>query len=226
MVSTQNWQTYSVADISWTFAFITVYEDVDRLQEMIENIRSLNIPEYEILFIGGGPNYTPLVYGDPDVRQVWFNEDIKDKWITAKKNLIPYLAKYDNIVIAHDYHLFSDNWYQGFVQFGTDWEICECPQFLITGNRNPMDWSLWDKPGHGRAWSLPYNDWSQTQYMYISGGFFIVKRHVLLEEPFDESRGWNEEEDVEWSMRIRNKYVMKCNGNVAVRHNKWHRHAG
>jgi hypothetical protein len=62
--------------------------------------------------------------------------------------------------------------------------------------------------------------------MYISGGFFIVKKHVMLEEPLDESRGWNEAEDVEWSLRIRDKYVMKCNKNSIVRHNKWHRHAG
>jgi hypothetical protein len=89
-----------------------------------------------------------------------------------------------------------------------------------------MDWSLWDKPGHGRAWSLNYDDWSQTQHMYISGGFFMVKRHVMIEEPLDESLGWNEEEDVEWSYRVRDKYVMKCNGKSIVRHNKWHRHAG
>jgi hypothetical protein len=126
----------------------------------------------------------------------------------------------------HDYHVFDLNWYRSFKEFGTDWSICSCAQYLITGARNPMDWSLWDKPGHGRAWSLNYDDWSQTQYMYISGGFFIVKKHVMLEEPLDESRGWNEEEDVEWSMRVRNKYVMKCNGKAIVRHNKWHRHAG
>jgi len=59
------------------------------------------------------------------------------------------------------------------------------PQYLITGARNPMDWSLWDKPGYGRAWSLKYNDWSQTQYMYISGGFFMIKRHVMIEEPLE-----------------------------------------
>lgn len=126
----------------------------------------------------------------------------------------------------HDYHIFDKDWYKNFVEFGTDWEICSCPQYLITGARNPMDWSLWDKPGHGRAWSLRYDDWSQTQYMYISGGFFIVKRHVMIEEPLDESRGWNEEEDVEWSYRVRDKYIMKCNGKSIVRHNKWHRHAG
>ena len=60
----------------------------------------------------------------------------------------------------------------------------------------------------------------------IQSSEVIIKKHVMLEEPLDESRGWNEAEDVEWSMRVRDKYVMKCNGKSVVRHNKWHRHAG
>jgi hypothetical protein len=210
-------------DIQWTFGVITVYEDKQRLQEIIDSIRNLNIPEYEILFVGGGDSSN---IDGKDIRKIDFDESVKERWITRKKNILVKEAKYENIVLMHDYHIFDKDWYKNFVEFGTDWEICSCPQYLITGSRNPMDWSLWDKPGYGRAWSLNYDDWSQTRYMYISGGFFMVKRHVMIEEPLDESRGWNEEEDVEWSYRVRDKYVMKCNGKSIVRHNKWHRHAG
>jgi glycosyltransferase involved in cell wall biosynthesis len=212
-----------LSEIPSTFGIITVYEDKARLQEIILSIRNLNIPEYEIIFVGGGDSSG--IDGE-DIRIIDFDENEKPKWITRKKNIIVQNARYDNVVLLHDYHVFDPGWYEAFKTFGIDWDICSCPQYLITGSRNPMDWSLWDKPGHGRAWSLNYNDWSQTQYMYISGGFFMVKRHVMIEEPLDESRGWNEEEDVEWSMRVRNKYVMKCNENSIVRHNKWHRHAG
>ena len=210
-------------DIQFTFGIITIYEDKQRLQEIIESIRNLNIPEYEILFVGGGDSSD--IDGE-DIRKIDFDESIKERWITKKKNIIVKEAKYESIVLMHDYHIFDKDWYKNFVEFGTDWDICSCPQYLINGARNPMDWSLWDKPGYGRAWSLKYDDWTQTQYMYVSGGFFIVKRHVMIEEPLDESRGWNEEEDVEWSYRVRDKYVMKCNGKSIVRHNKWHRHAG
>jgi hypothetical protein len=213
-----------VNDIRWTFGIVTGFEDRQRLDEIINSIRNLSIPEYEILLIGGGGN--EFSNSAEDLRVIDFDESQKSKWITRKKNILAAEAKYENIVLMHDYHVFDKDWYVNFKSFGTDWEICSCPQYLITGARNPMEWSLWDKPDHGRAWSLDYDDWSQTQYMYISGGFFIVKKHVLQEEPLDESRGWNEEEDVEWSMRVRNKYVMKCNGGSVVRHNKWHRHAG
>ena len=211
-------------DIQWTFGIVTGFEDYQRLDEILKSIRALSIPEYEIILIGGG-NSDFIVFAE-DVKVVDFDESQKPRWKTRKKNILVNEAKYNNIVLMHDYHVFDKDWYENFKSFGTDWDICSCPQYLITGARNPMDWSLWDKPEHGRAWSLNYDDWSQTQYMYISGGFFIVKKHVLQEEPLDESRGWNEEEDVEWSMRVRNKYVMKCNGGSVVRHNKWHRHAG
>jgi hypothetical protein len=211
-------------DIQWTFGIVTGFEDNQRLAEIIDSIRNLSIPEYEILLIGG--DSTEFINSNENVRIVDFDESQKPRWITRKKNILANEAKYDNIVLMHDYHVFDKDWYINFKSFGLDWEICSCPQYLITGARNPMDWSLWDKPDHGRAWSLDYDDWSQTQYMYISGGFFIVKKHVLQQEPLDESRGWNEEEDVEWSMRVRNKFLMKCNGGSVVRHNKWHRHAG
>jgi hypothetical protein len=191
---------------------------------LIDSLRNLSSPEYEILLIGG--DSSEFINSNEYVRTIDFDESQKPRWITRKKNILANEAKYDNIVLMHDYHVFDKDWYVNFKSFGLDWEICSCPQYLITGARNPMDWSLWDKPDHGRAWSLDYDDWSQTQYMYISGGFFIVKKHVLQQEPLDESRGWNEEEDVEWSMRVRNKYIMKCNGGSIVRHNKWHRHAG
>jgi hypothetical protein len=211
-------------DIQWTFGIITGYQDTERLKNIIENIVSLDIPEFEILIVGGNRN--DFFVDLPQVKFIDFDESQKPLWITKKKNIIANLAMYENMVIMHDYHVFDKDWYVNFKSFGTDWDICSCPQYLITGARNPMDWSLWDKPGHGRAWSLDYDDWSQTQYMYVSGGFFIVKKHVMLEEPLDESFGWNEAEDVEWSLRIRDKYVMKCNKNSIVRHNKWHRHAG
>ena len=212
-----------MSDIQWTFGIITVYEDKERLLDIIDSIRRMNIPEYEILFVGSGDSSG--IEGS-DIRKIDFDESIKPLWITRKKNILVQNAKYENVVVMHDYNKFDVDWYESFKKFGTDWDICSCPQFLITGMRNPMDWSLWDKPGYGRAWSLDYRDWSQTQYMYISGGFFIVKKHVMLEEPLNEELLWNQEEDVEWSMRVRNKYVMKCNGTAIIRHNKWHRHAG
>ena len=91
-------------DIQWTFGIITVYEDKQRLQEIIESIRNLNIPEYEILFVGGGDSSE--IDGE-DIRKIYFDESIKERWITKKKNILVKEAKYENIVLMHDYHIFD-----------------------------------------------------------------------------------------------------------------------
>jgi hypothetical protein len=52
-----------------------------------------------------------------------------------------------------------------------------------------------------------------------------VKKQVALDNPFNEELTHGQAEDVEWSLRVRNRYVVKCNGNSIVKHNKWHRDA-
>lgn len=205
-----------------TFGVVTKYEDESRLVQILDSIEALSVPNYEVLFVGGGS--VPQSLKRNNVVHVPFDESVKQGWITKKKNTVALQARYEVLVLLHDYHVFDKNWYTNFVQFGTDWDVCCTSQVMVDGRRNFVDWALWDKPGCGRGQSLDYNDWSQTQYQYVSGAFFLVKKKVLLEEPFDENLTWNEAEDVEWSLRVRSKYKLVCNGKSVVYHNKVHRH--
>jgi hypothetical protein len=74
-----------LSEIPFTFGIITVYEDKARLQEIILSIRNLNIPDYEIIFVGGGDSSG--IDGE-DIRIIDFDENQKPKWITRKKNII------------------------------------------------------------------------------------------------------------------------------------------
>ena len=42
--------------------------------------------------------------------------------------------------------------------------------------------------------------------MYVNGTVIIVKRQFLLANPLDERRFWGQEEDVEWSVRLRDNW--------------------
>ena len=53
----------------------------------------------------------------------------------------------------------------------------------------------------------------------------MVKKHVIKQEPFNENLIHGQEEEVEWSLRMRNKFLWKCNGGAIVKHNKVHRDA-
>lgn len=209
-----------------TFAITTDYKSIDQLKEVIGSIDSLNITNYEILIIGEKDCLTFDNISDK-VRCIKFDETVKPGWTTRKKNILCQEAQYENIVLMHDYYLFDENWYVNMEQFSKDvwWDICCCQHLLINGKRHFTDWVTWDDPIFPRYSALPYDEWSRTQFMYISGGLFMVKKQVTLDNPFNENLVHGQAEDVEWSLRVRDKYRIVCNGGAIVRHNKVHRDA-
>lgn len=198
-----------------TFGICSIYDDLPRLDAVIESIHALNIPNVEIIVAGS--------YIDGQIAMLGCQQLLTDGWTPKKKNLLAKFAQHENLVLLHDYYLFDPLWYQEFVKFGTDWDVCLNPQYLLSGKRHFTDWVVWDSPIYPRYYSLPYSDWSHTRYQYVSGGFFVVKRDFLRAHPFDEQMQPGSPEDVEWSLRIRDKAIMKCNPLSIVRHNKAHR---
>lgn len=204
--------------MNFTFGIITSYDDLQRLSDVIDSIKNQKIPNYEILVMGND-DYLPT----EDTTYV--NMSSEQQFVTNKKNKIAEMAKYQNLVLIHDYYLFDNDWYQGYINFGDDWDVCSNPQYLINGNRHFTDWVTWDHPTLPRWSSLDYDDWSQTKYMYQSGGYMLVKKDFLLDIPFEQNRLWGTAEDVEWSLRMRDKANWKCNKLSKVKHNKVHRDA-
>jgi hypothetical protein len=208
---------------NFTFAIITDWSDKIRVDEVVDTIRHrAGMREYEILIIGGNGPYIE--------RRVALHQIIKEipaanEWITTKKNTAAWLAKYSNIVMMHDYFLLDQYWFDGWDEFceNHDWDIASNPQIMMNGKRHFTDWVLWDHPEIPRYTSIDYWNWSLNNYQYISGGYFLVKRKVMMENPFDSALKPGSPEDVEWSFRVRHKYKMRCNPYSVVKHNKIHR---
>ena len=206
--------------MNFTFGITTDYKNMDQLNEVFKSIQDLNIPDYEILCIGGEKKE------DTDnVKYIYFDESQKEGWITKKKNILAQSAKYENVVLMHDYYVFDKNWYKNFLEFGNNWDVASCQQLLITGKRHFTDWVIWDSPMYPRYSALPYDEWTMTNCMYQSGGFMIVKKALVEKLPFNEDLVHNQAEDVEWSLRMRTQCRWVCNGGSIVRHNKAHRDA-
>lgn len=201
-----------------TFAIITAGDQDDRIREIVRSIRATMIPEYEILVVGG----STTTLDEPDVRHISFDEGQRAGWITRKKNLATQEAAHDVIVYLHDYHVFDPDWYTGMTEFGTDWDI-QCHSVLTVEGHRCFDWTTWDHPTIPSHINVPYDRADLVPYQYLSGGYWVSKRHVVLEEPLDENRGSFQEEDVEWSLRVRRKYRIVMNSTCVVRHNKVHR---
>lgn len=204
-----------------TFGIMTTYDNIPQLNEVIGSIKALKIPDVEII-VAGSYNNNNFTGVDKDVQQV-----LTYGWTPVKKNLVAKFARHENLCMIHDYYLFDKDWYKNWVEFQKHghWEVASNPQYLINGKRHFTDWVIWDHPTLPRYHSLDYNDWSNTRYQYISGGYFLVKRDVLREFPFNEEMQPGSPEDVEWSLRIRHYVIMVCNPLSIVRHNKVHRDA-
>jgi len=186
------------------------------LYSVIQSIIDQNIPNFEIIIVGGVD-----VYSQSFITHIPFDESIHGGWITRKKNLITEHAKYDNIVYMHDYYQLESGWYDGFKSFSGDWDVCM--NIIQNADRTRFrDWCVWDDPticypeGKHRI-ILPTYTYNQIKYMYISGGYWIAKKTFMIDNPLDETLKWGESEDVEWSKRIRDKCKYSMNTYSAVK---------
>ena len=204
---------------------------------MVESIRKQNIPEYEIIIVGGPAvttgRHTFSLHNRDDIVHVPFDEEtgIEGKgkqwcdenqikqggWITKKKNLITETAKYENIVYFHDYHAFMPGWYEGYLQFGDDWDICMNLINDIWGNRF-RDWISWDHPHYPKRGLMDITDKEAAKHAYISGSYWVAKKKFMQENPLNEELVYGDAEDLEWSLRVRDKAKYVMNPHSVVRH--------
>ncbi len=226
-------------DINFTFGIVTDHtrELSSHLPKVIQSIKNLNIPNHEILIVGDQNQLKAKEYYK-DIRVVHFTE--KQGWITRQKNLITQLAKYENIVYQHDYIYYDPDWYEGFKQFGDNFDVCMNKIKNQDGVRF-RDWvifpwhhcypmhfdicqrakSLWEMAGiENNETMLPYDENRFVKLQYISGSYWIAKKKVMKEFLLDESLFWSQGEDCVWSMNVLKKYNFSMNANSTVHFDK------
>lgn len=205
--------------MNWSFIICTHDPNQDKLEDSIKTIIDLSIPFYEILVIGGLREKSHSFHNTSFIP---FDESANPGWITKKKNQAATFAKYDHLCILHDYYAFDKNWYVGWNSLDKDWDIGCNKIYLINGARDWTDWCLWDHPTKGFG-PLSYDEKMYTKNQYISGGFFCVKKDFFLANPLNETLMSHQEEDIEWSLRVRDSAKIRFNKNSIVRQIKFHR---
>jgi hypothetical protein len=213
--------------MNFTFGIITSIHTDQYTDQVIDSIVNLYIPNYEIVVVGGSKPRGSLFIDFPE------DHYVAPGWITKKKNLITQNAKYDNVVYVHDYLAFDSDWYEGFEKFGEDWDVCMCKIIKLTGERH-RDWCVYyNTDRSSEFWSgttsgcddpdlpagtlnVPY-EYNKTQYMYISGAYWVAKKDFMLKYPLDETLKWGQSEDVVWARLVRNTWNYKMNTYSTVR---------
>ena len=158
---------------SWSFC-IAFGGDTKNLHKVIDSIRALNIPFYEILIA----EERLTLKSSGDTRIIESGSD-REGWITKKKNMMIKEAKYENICLLHDYIQFKPDWYEAYCNFQEDWNICSNQIYNPFRSARVADWMTLDHPKYGVS-LLPYEERGQSKYMFLSGLYFLVKKTFIL----------------------------------------------
>jgi len=210
-----------------TFGICTGYDNPEHLITCVNSIHAQDLDEYEILLIGPEcPEDLATDLAHPNLRFIPFDFSVRRLWITKKKNVLAQEAQYERLCLLHDYLTLSPHWYQALHRFELEypWSVLAFPQQRVDGKRFWYDWSGFDGPRElDRRVFYNYSDWQHQGDVYISGNIFCVHRDLLLLVPFNESLGHMQEEDLEWTNRLRPFVHFKCAYNCTVYHQKEHR---
>jgi hypothetical protein len=191
--------------MDFTFGVCATSSSKNYHKNLIESIENLNIPNYEILFIGDQGCQ------DDRVRLIEFDDSVRPGWITKKKNILTQEAQYDNIVYLHDYISFHPYWYEGFLKLNKNFDLCMNVILNSDGSRfrdwclNPYSVSPPYGPITNREFFLPYEESGLSKKMYFSGSYWVGKKQFMLENPLDENLLWGHGEDIKWSEEVREK---------------------
>ena len=203
--------------MDFSFGIITDGTCDSRINLIIDSIEKLKIPNYEIIIVGSSK------LDRKNTTIIEFDENIKPKWITKKKNIITENSKYENIVYSHDYVSYEKDWYDGFLKYGDAFNAC-MTKIINYDNSRYRDWLASFRPFNydqainstGIEWSsnhklIPYDMKHLSKNMYFSGAYWVSKKSIMEEIPLNEDLCWGEGEDIFWSCQYRDKYDFDIN---------------
>ena len=118
--------------------------------------------------------------------------------VSVKKNVFVDAANYENLLIAHDRYVFSEEIIETLRDFGGDFDVCS----LQATDSNNLEFPHWTAYANGwkSGLSIAENDFDSN--VFLNGGLFLVKKSVLKAIPLNPLLGWGYGEDVEWSRRL------------------------
>lgn len=215
-----------------SFIIVTSGTNDNSVSQIIDSIEKQNMPKYEVLIVGG----MTTTISRKNTIHIPFDETLQKKaWLTKKKNIGANRAQYDVLVVSHDYYEFDPTWYEEFEKFGTDWDIC-IQQSLASkaqGSVRANGWRAGPIPGYPEipwAMTIPWDIDCFIPYMAIQGAFWVCKKHVMIDNPLDETLV-QANDDIEWSSRVvpgwlgekpdQNRYKIVSNSRCITRLNKW-----
>lgn len=183
---------------NWSFGIVSNGSKNERIMQIINRIKSFNIPHYEIIICGPSP-YEHLPENVRIVDDSTFYSDIRIP-ICKKKNAIIKAATYENLMITHDRIMPKENWFISMQQYGNYFDAIvpsiideETKSMHIIDTPYYIDYNVYYPPLFKPTW---------TNHLYMDGGIMIIKKAVANRVLLSEFLHWGEAEDVDFGKRL------------------------
>lgn len=201
----------------WSFGIVTNGTRDEWLEMIIQSIRDLKIPNYEIIVCG---KYRDRK--EKDFVYIDFNDRPESGLIQKKKNLILEKAQYENLCVIHDRMVFDKGWYTGMKEYGNAFEILSCVQIEKGTGVQAGDWLT--KGGSAsvdyRIARMKYTDWDY--YTFLSMQLVITKKSIWQKILWNETKNWKNADDIDTSFRARDMgYIIRFNQYSFLTALKW-----
>jgi len=176
----------------YSFCIITGGGRRAKLERQIASIRALKLPQFEIL-VGGDVTDVP-----DGVQKIDLSQAARAGRLGKMRNALARLAKFDHLVISDDDIVFDEDFGKGLERFGEGYEA------MAVSIRNPDGSRFWDwATVGGTKGSVLLDYWDADPNVYITGGICVLKTAVMERVAWDDSRGFYQHEDVDFSARLK-----------------------
>ena len=174
-----------------SFCIITDNKEPDKFNKEIDSIKKLNIADYEIIVTGAIDICDSVDIVIPN--HIYANNGN----LGAMRNACCRKAKGNILIVVDDDIVFHKNFYDGLMKYGNDFDVLSC-QFLNSDGTRFWDW---------KTFKDNYNellDYDKThEDISLTGGLTIMKSYVFEKVQWDESLGFYQFEDVDFSNKLK-----------------------
>lgn len=163
----------------YSVIIITDGDEPEKLERLKQSIISQNFPVYEIIVV---------------------RDEKRTGKLGALRNAGCRIAKYYNLIVLDDDMILHADFYPGLVKYRAAFGY---GQVLSCRILNPDNTRYWDWKAHegGKNWLLDYGETDER--VSITGGLCILNKSIFDKVQWDETRGFNEEEDVDFTERLK-----------------------
>lgn len=163
----------------YSFVIITDGQEPEKLQRLIDSIAAQNFPTVEVIVV---------------------RDEKHEGHLGALRNAGCRQAQYWTIIVLDDDMILHNDFYPGLQKYheAHGWDAVLSCRILNPDNTRYWDWKAHE---NGLNWLLDYGEMDPR--ISITGGLCILSRGIFHNVQWDETRGFNQEEDVDFTNRLK-----------------------